>query len=281
MQLGAGYELDVQGPRVVYDDMTVPQVTQFPYRNWSALSTVDVARRARMQERVYRSADMCCMTSSWAARSAVDDLGVPDERVRVVAAGTHEEARVVDREWSRPRYLFVGFDFERKNGTRVLRAFAEVRRRHPNATLDLVGGHPEVSDPGVTGHGILRRDHPDERARMRALFEQATCFVMPSLFEPAGVVFTEAAAAGLPSIAGTNGGSRDFVGPAGVMVDPQDDGAITAAMMDLADPEEAKRLGALAADRTALFSWPSVAGRLLRGLGLGQAPGLADFLPLR
>lgn len=283
VQLGAGYRFDVDAPRVVYDDMTVPQATRFPYRNWAALSPADIDRRIETQRGVYATATTCCMTSSWAAHSAVEDLGVPVDRVRVVGAGTHEEPRSIVRDWSRPRFLLVGFDFDRKNGPRVLRAFSAVRRAHPDAVLDVVGGHPPIDQPGVTGHGVLRRDDPQDRAVLRRLFDRATCFVMPSLFEPAGVVFTEAAAAGLPSIAGTNGGSRDFVGDGGVLVDPQDDGQVTSAMLRLAEPVEAARLGAVAAGRTELFSWTAVAARLLNGLGI---PGAAsspqgDYLPLQ
>ena len=39
------------------------------------------------------------------------------------------------RDWSTPRYLFVGLDWERKNGQLVLDAFAQVRVQHPDAEL--------------------------------------------------------------------------------------------------------------------------------------------------
>jgi glycosyltransferase involved in cell wall biosynthesis len=202
--------------------------------------------------------------------------------VAVVGAGTHERSRRVDRDWSVPRFLFVGFDWQRKNGPRVLEAFERVRVSHPQATLDLVGGHPEVSSPGVTGHGILRRDVAEDRDTLKSLFDRSTCFVMPSVFEPAGVVFTEAAAAGLPSVAGTNGGSVDFVGEGGIMVDPQSGDQLLGAMLSLANADAAQRVGALAADRSQLFTWPAVAARILRGLGLTPPEGRAqDYLPFR
>jgi glycosyltransferase involved in cell wall biosynthesis len=105
---------------------------------------------------------------------------------------------------------------------------------------------------------------------------------MPSLFEPAGVVFTEAAAAGLPSIAGTNGGSADFVGDGGVMVNPESDDQILLAMQALADPERARQVGSAAAARSMLFTWGAVAARLLHGLGLATpAEQSGEFLPFR
>jgi glycosyltransferase involved in cell wall biosynthesis len=282
VQLGAGYRVEVAEPRVVYDDMTVAQATGFPYTNWAAQRPSGISYRIALQREVYQSATACCMTSSWAAGSALHDYAVPAERVHVVGAGTHQAPRPVDRDWSTPRFLFMGFDWRRKNGDRLLDAFARVRQAYPSAELTLVGGHPAVDQPGVTGYGILRRDVPADAAVMRQLFEKATCFVMPSLFEPAGVVFTEAAAAGLPSIGGTVGGSRDFISDGGLVVEPTSVDELTAAMMRLSNPAEASAVGARAARRSPLFTWGAVAARLVNGLGLGDRAGLTSVpqLPL-
>ena len=283
VQLGAGYEVaDPAAPLAVYDDMTVAQALEHPYPAWQALRERDVRARLAMQERVYASATACCMTSSWVAASATARFGVARERVHVVGAGTHESPRHPGRDWSVPRFLLVGLDFERKNGARVLRAFARVRRAHPGARLDVVGGHPPIDQDGVVGHGRLSRRDPAQAQRLRELFDAATCFVMPSLHEPAGVVFTEAAAAALPSVGGTVGGSADFIGDGGLVVDPTDDDAVVEAMLALCDPGLAERTGALAAARSPLFTWRAVAGRLLGALGLdGLGEDLPDDLPLR
>lgn len=284
VQLGGGYEVRTALPRVVYDDMTVAQALRYPYVNWETMRRRDVDSRLALQTRVYRSATTCCMTSSWAADSAEQDYGVPAEHVRVVGAGTHEQPRTPAREQTPPRYLFVGLDFTRKNGPRVLEAFARVRAVHPDATLDVVGGHPPISAPGVRTHGRIPRREPAGRARLQQLFDDATCFVMPSLYEPAGVVFTEAAAAGLPSIGGSNGGSADFIGDGGVVVEPTDTDAVHAAMLRFADPVVAAGTGARAAARSPLFTWSALAARLVRGLELGgpfaaDVTDLPDFLP--
>jgi glycosyltransferase involved in cell wall biosynthesis len=103
---------------------------------------------------------------------------------------------------------------------------------------------------------------------------------MPSLHEPGGIVHAEAGAAGIASIGTVRGGSATVIGAAGRLVDPLDDSAILAAMLELSDPEIARSLGALALERSALFTWEKVAQRLLRALDLpGASPHpLADFL---
>jgi glycosyltransferase involved in cell wall biosynthesis len=187
---------------------------------------------------------------------------------------------VAGRDWSRPRFLFVGLDWERKNGPALLAAFAALRERVPDAHLDVVGGHPRLEADGVTGHGRLDLADPDDRARMRALYESATVFVMPSLHEPLGLSHIEAAAAGIPSIGTTNGGARTFIADGGRLVDPADRGALLSAMIELSDGALARRLGERALARAALFTWEKVAERLIRALAPPDVDlsGLAEFL---
>ena len=266
VQIGAGYLLPRDVPIATLEDMTVLQTRTHPYLGWDALSARAFQARVDLQRTVYERATACCVTSEWAGASVVDDYCVPSEKVHVVGVGMNHVAAPVDRDWTRPRFLFVGIDWERKNGAGVLRAFARLREEVSGARLDLVGGHPPLDQPGAVGHGVLRLDVPHERERVEALYEQATCFVMPSHVEAAGIAYVEAAAAGLPSIATSVGGSNYLVGDGGIIVDPHDDDALLAAMRTLADPETAARIGAQAHRRSRMFTWKAVAGRIVSAL---------------
>jgi glycosyltransferase involved in cell wall biosynthesis len=206
---------------------------------------------------------------------------VAPERVHVVGIGkNHTVAPPEHREWSVPRFLFLGVDWERKNGNAVVRAFREVRARVPGAELALVGGHPRIDVEGVTGYGLLYLSQPDQRRQVEDLLQHATCFVMPSWNEPAGIAYAEAAGAGLPSIGSTSGGAPTMVGPGGVCVDPASYEDLVAAMMRLSDGDQARELGAKALAHSELFTWEKVAERLIRALDLPgvDSSGLADFL---
>ena len=100
----------------------------------------------------------------------LDDYGIAAEKVHVVGIGCNHVAPAIEREWGTPRFLFVGLDWERKNGPGLLRAFARLREELPAARLDLVGGHPPLDQPGVTGHGVLRLDVPEQHDRLERLF---------------------------------------------------------------------------------------------------------------
>jgi glycosyltransferase involved in cell wall biosynthesis len=177
--------------------------------------------------------------------------------------------------------LFVGIDWERKGGPLLLRAFARVRSSIPTATLDVIGGHPSLQQEGVRFHGVLSHEREHEREIVLRLFSRATCFVMPSLVEPFGIAYVEAASAGIPSIGSDLGGPRDVIGSdGGIVVAPDDEDALLEAMLRLADPETAQRMGDAASERSALYTWPKVAERLMRALGLSAPDGrsLAEFL---
>jgi glycosyltransferase involved in cell wall biosynthesis len=282
VQYGAGFDLPRGVSFVTLEDATLKQVVEdFPWR-WIGNPSSALLRRQREQtRRRYERATACTFMSHWAARSAIEDYGVRPGKVHVVGVGRNHEPPCRERDWSRPRALFVGGDWERKNGPAVLRGFARVREHWPEARLDVVGGHPPLQDmPGVHGHGALSLARPAERERVEQLFAQATFFVMPSVYEPAGIVYAEAQAAGLASIATTAGGSRTIVGDAGIVVDPRDDDAIAAGMLELAEAATAARMGGLALARASRFTWQAVAERLLRALA---PPGmdvhdLAQFL---
>lgn len=267
IQIGTGYTLATDRPVVTFEDMTVLQTKSHPYLGWDLLSPRSFDARVARQRRAYQTATACCLTSDWAAESVIRDYGIPAAKVHTVGVGRNREpAYGAGRDWSRPRFLFVGVDWERKNGPGVLRAFERLREEMPAARLDVVGGHPPLDSPGVRGHGILRLDIPEQTDRLNELFGAATCFVMPSHTEAFGIAYVEAAANGLPSIGANRGGAEFVIGDGGLIVDPCDDDALLVAMRQLADPAVAARTGATAKRRAELFTWPAVAQRLLNAL---------------
>jgi glycosyltransferase involved in cell wall biosynthesis len=220
-----------------------------------------------------RAASVCCVSTQWAARSFTEDYGVEPRRIHVVGMGHRPRHHIaaVERDWSVPRYLFVGIDWQRKNGDAVVRAFSEIRKSFPDAKLDLVGRHPRLGEPGVTGHGVLPRENAQAQERLDNLFARATVFVLPSRFEPAGIAYLEAASAGLPVIATTEGGAGEMLGNAAITVPPDDHDAIVDAMRRLADPAVSRSMGAAAARRAGESTWADVALRILQALQL-RAP---------
>jgi glycosyltransferase involved in cell wall biosynthesis len=282
VQYGAQFRAPTGFPTATFQDSTVWQaVRAYSWPHLRGLAQADVERLAGFEREVYASSVACCAATHWVAESLGADFGVPADRIHVVGVGAnHVLPRPEGRDWSTPRFLFIGADWDRKNGAALVRAFRLVHEQIPNATLEIVGAHPPLDEAGVTAHGPLSLADPGDRETVERLLATSTVFVLPSKHEPAGIVYVEAATAGIASIGTTNGGASTCIGDAGRLVDPDSTDQLVGAMIELAQPEVAERLGARAYARSALFTWEKVTQRLVRALGLpGFDPAdLAEFL---
>jgi glycosyltransferase involved in cell wall biosynthesis len=262
-------------PCATYDDATLVQMMRHPESDprRNGYPADEVQHWIERQASASRHASACCVSTGWAAASMIHDYSVAAARVHVVGIGHRPRMPATGqiRDWSTPRFLFVGADWERKNGAAVLRAFAELREQHPDAVLDLVGKHPPVEQPGVSSHGFLAREDGAAQQLLDRLYAKATAFVLPSRFDPAGISWLEAASAGLPVIATTEGGAEELLGDAAICVHPDDQSGLLAAMQSLTSPTEARRRGELARQAAAGSTWSAVADRILDALNLGTA----------
>lgn len=269
--MGTGFLLSAKAPVVTFEDMTVAQAIRQAGSIYSRLDNSAAARWKARQRQAYERSRGCCVASEWVAESLREDYGVPDSKIHVVGLGCNIEAVPAARDWSTPRFLFVGVDWERKRGAAVVEGFGAVRERYPEATLDLVGGHPRIETEGVIGHGLLPLDSVEGRRRYSRLLSRATCLLMPSTFEPFGIAYLDAAVAGVPSIGTTVGGAEDAVDGGGRVVDPNDPAGLPRAMLELADGETARGLGERARARSEKLTWRAVAERVLAALELPSA----------
>ncbi|HEU4975629.1 MAG TPA: glycosyltransferase [Baekduia sp.] len=124
-----------------------------------------------------------------------------------------------------PRFLCVGSLIERKNVVRLADAFAALGR----GSLAYVGDGPLrgalEGRPGVTVAGRI----PHEQ--VPAWIAACDVLCQPSVREPFGLAALEGMAQERTVVATTDGGPPEFVTPeAGVLVDPADTAALTAAM---------------------------------------------------
>ncbi len=128
-----------------------------------------------------------------------------------------------------PAFVCVGSLIERKNVVRLADAFA----RLGEGTLTFVGDGPLRSRlegrPGVRVTGYVAHD------AVPGYVTAADVLCQPSLVEPFGQAALEALASGRTVVATTVGGPPEFVPPeAGVLVDPEDEDALVAALREAA-----------------------------------------------
>lgn len=203
-------------------------------------------------------------------------IGVPaDKRVRVPngvditryspAVGTERAGlRAALGQGDAPLVVYTG-RFHRQKGTDVLlRAWPLVMAQRPDARLLLVGTprDPDVpswdtDQPGVVLTGPVNDVAPILRA--------ADVFVNASRAEGLSNSVLEALAVGLPVVATDIGGNRELITPerTGLLVPPEDEGALAAGILrGLDDPGAAEWGSAARAEMVQSYSLDAVAQRL-------------------
>jgi glycosyltransferase involved in cell wall biosynthesis len=180
--------------------------------------SLDSVRRSRLS----------IFPSAWACEGTWAECGLGPREVVEIAFGanleTGQESRV--RQIDGPLLLlFVGYDWQRKGGDLVSGAVRQLVAEGLSVSLDVVGCERPSGEPpsaAIRFHGRLDKDRPDHRALLQQLYADAHLFVMPTRAEAFGVVFAEAAAHGLPSIALRTGGVPSAVrhGETGWLLEP-------------------------------------------------------------
>src|SRR5437762_227018 len=225
-----------------------------------------------------RRADALIAVSEATKRDVVERLGVPEARVTVIPEAVDmsfapppraEAERLVRARFgiAPPYVLYVGQFDPRKNMDGLVAAFARAAGRHPDLRLVIAG---QLGKLAPFLHDALARGRaPRDRVllaglvtdpELAALYTAAECLLHPALLEGFGLTPLESLAAGTPVVGFRAGAVEEVVGDAGVLTEPDRDGALGDALLGyLDDAALRERLRARAAARAALFSWDRAA----------------------
>jgi glycosyltransferase involved in cell wall biosynthesis len=214
------------------------------------------------------------------SRATADDLAFhfPQcrEKIRVVYPGIDPELEPGDpasiaatrAELKAPEgyVLYVGTLEPRKNVGVLIDAWEMLRAENPDM-LPLVLAGPygwgsqhlarriqALAPQGVQFLGRI------ERSRLVRVFQAARVFVYPSLYEGFGFPAAEALACGVPVVVSNSSSLPEVVGDAGVLVEPQDAGALAVRIAAILNhPDREAELRARGPAQAARFRWDRAA----------------------
>lgn len=244
--------------------------------------------RLRVEKECLETADMIIATSPQEQehmRTLVSDKG----NIMVIPCGTNIDCfGSIDRQTGRAKIgvqpqdklvMYAGRFDERKGIETLVRAIAKDEvKSHENLKLIIIGGSTPGEKDGVEQERIasLVRELGIEditkftgrvqHENLAAYYAAADICVVPSHYEPFGLVAIEAMASRTPVIASNVGGLKFSVANevTGLLVPPKDEAAFAQAIDSiLSNPEWRKQLGTNARERVeAKFSWDGVASQL-------------------
>jgi glycosyltransferase involved in cell wall biosynthesis len=175
-------------------------------------------------------------------------------------------------EIRRPYVLFVGNAAKRhKNLDNVIKAYGKARRRGEfDAALVCVGRREgaefkirqRAEQLGVADD-VLLLGHVAAEA-LPAIYQGASLFVYPTLYEGFGLPVVEAMASGVPVITSNTSALKEIAEGYGHLVDPLDVDAMADAIVEcMTDPEHRASLAKLGRRRAEDFHWRHTAERTL------------------
>lgn len=169
--------------------------------------------------------------------------------------------------WPERFILTVGTLEPRKNHLGLLDAYARYRTMTEHALPLLIGGgrgwYYEAIFARVQALGLSDYVHFLGFVPLEALpwlYNSASLFVYPSLYEGFGLPLAEAMACGIPSITSQCSSLPEVAGDAALMIDPAQPDMLAATMRDvLASPERQQAMRTAGLRQTAQFRWERTA----------------------
>ena len=209
-------------------------------------------------------------------------------KLHVIGNGIHQAPPRTPRPGDQVTILFCGRFVDRKGIRELISIIPEVLEGAPNSRFVLVGGHR-----GDTAHDIDRWWRPQTlRAEPRLVFtgwldadatvtqyRHADILVVPSWYEPFGMVVLEGMTHGLAIAASAIGGPAEIIDDnrTGLLFTPREADAMAAVLIRLATDELLRaRLGSAARDEVATnWAWARIVALVHRAYATCHHHGCA------
>lgn len=227
-----------------------------------------------VEEAVYDSKKIYIAISNSVAAELKQNFGIPDENIRVIHHGVDSKQfcpSPKDRQSLRKSLglsessvvlLFVG-EFERKGLAVTIEALAKVA--HHDFHLMIVGnGQREGFVAQATRSGIGDKVHfAGHIKNVEQFYRMADIFILPTLYEPFGLVVLEAMASGLACVVSRCAGASELIneGESGEIINDPANATEVSHLIEnlLKDPQRRVKMGLAARRAAELRSWDKVA----------------------
>ena len=201
-------------PVVYYSDTSVNQIRDY-YKMFSNLSAFSSRDAETIQAKSLENSKYVIHASDWATDHVVSHYKVDRSKAFTVPMGANidsvDDPHMFDHKIETSdtcNLLFLGVDWTRKGGPIAFDTMLELEKQGMNVTLTVCGTIPPagISHPRLRVIPFLNKNRKEDYSRMLQLLRDTHFLVLPTRAECAGLVFAEASAYGIPSLATETGG---------------------------------------------------------------------------
>lgn len=209
--------LDTRLPIIFIADSTFANMVN--YYPWHTNLCKSAIRQGNSIEKsaIQKSAHIM-YSSEWAANSAIHYYGANKNKVSVVDFGANlinippKEVILSKPRSNKCRLLFLGVQWQRKGGDIAYETFLELRKSGCSCTLTIIGCDPPLQkDIDLTVIPFLDKNNEKDFSTLYRILLETDILLIPTRADCTPIVFSEAAAFGIPVITTETGGISSVI----------------------------------------------------------------------
>jgi glycosyltransferase involved in cell wall biosynthesis len=208
-------------PKIFHTDATFSGIIgQYP--ELASFAGEFVQEGHELERMALRNCDMAIYSSSWAARSAIEEYGADPSHVRVIPFGSNlghvpsaqaVAASLALRSREQCRLLFIGVHWQRKGGDMAVNVARAVRAMGLPVSLQVIGCTPPADqvDAHMEVLPFLDKRRPSDLAMLMDHIRKSHFLILPSTADCTPIVINECNAWGVPCMVSDVGGIPEMV----------------------------------------------------------------------
>ena len=209
-------------PKIVWTDASFDGLVDF-YSEYKNLCNETLRKGNYLEQKAMDNSSLLIFSSEWAAETARNSYQVDTNKVKVCSFGplvpVHRKLKDIEtyislRNNSSVQLLFIGGEWDRKNGDLAVKITIELNRRGIQAKLNIMGTSPGVQSQYpdyIHEYGFLNKSNEQHKVIIERLFSESHFLLLPTKADCIPSVILEAYSYGLPCLTTRVGGIPDVV----------------------------------------------------------------------
>lgn len=190
------------------------------FKNYLKIGKTSFALLAeKIEQKAISNADIIIYSSEWAKENAVKHYGAEADKIKVIEFGANLSEDKIPEQVKMPEMdcchlLFIGKDWQNKGGEKTYQTYLFLREKDLDCSLTIIGCNPahlDTTDPHLHLISFINKLNEKDQERLDKIFRKTHFFILPTLFDCYGIVFCEACAYGIPSLAADIGGVHQVI----------------------------------------------------------------------
>lgn len=200
--------LDIDIPLIAFSDLTYNLCTTYLKRAPDELK----GQAMQIEKDFLQLADAIIYPSSFAKDAAMADYNIEENKIHILDFGanipTPVGVKVDEFESDICKLVFIGRNWVKKGGNKALATYSLLKTQGFPCELTIIGCEPpyKVEDSDVKVFPWLDKSNADDLLLYDKFMRESHFLILPTEFDAYGIVFCEASAYGIPSLAPNVGG---------------------------------------------------------------------------